>query len=165
MPQPQATPFGHSNTWGPRTGPAQGAVASALASASSGPLGSKAAPPSTPPQQPGGEPHGLHQVVCVHTELPVASCILLLAFLHKHSPTKYKTSTPFQGQKGFDVRGSWMTRRHALAQLIWICLRLAGNMTVSHVLSLSSVALLYVAQPFDTGKLFSQQLPVPQLQQ
>ena len=62
MPQPQPTPFGHSNTWGPRTGPPAGAVACALESASSGPLGSRAAPPSTPPQQPGGETHGLQQV-------------------------------------------------------------------------------------------------------
>ena len=66
MPQPQATPFSHSNTWGPRTGPPPGAVAGALASASGGPVGPRAAPPSTPPQQPGGEAYGLHQVLCLH---------------------------------------------------------------------------------------------------
>ncbi|KAL3130823.1 hypothetical protein ABBQ38_000158 [Trebouxia sp. C0009 RCD-2024] len=61
MPQPQATPFSHSNTWGPRAGPLQGAAASALASGGSGPLVSRAAPPSTPPQQTGGQPHGVQQ--------------------------------------------------------------------------------------------------------
>ena len=63
MPQPQATPFSHSNTWGPRAGPLQGAAANALASVGSGPLGPRAAPPSTPPQQPGGQPYGLQQVL------------------------------------------------------------------------------------------------------
>lgn len=66
MPQPQATPFSHSNTWGPRAGPLQGAAASALASGGSGPLVSRAAPPSTPPQQTGGQPHGVQQVLCSH---------------------------------------------------------------------------------------------------
>ena len=63
LPQPQQTPFSHSNTWGSRAGPSMGAVASALASASSNPVvGSRGAHPAGSIQQPGEELYGQQQV-------------------------------------------------------------------------------------------------------
>ena len=82
MPQPQPTPFSHSNSWGPRAGPASGAISSALTSTGSGPLGARAAPPATPPQQPGEEPHSLQQVAHSHQAalLSSATCFSLSTF-------------------------------------------------------------------------------------